>query len=64
MFENIISNTLFRWISDYIVRYDFINTNPYNPILTYPNKISVKIQQNNNVWHLPINKEEWICLGY
>lgn len=62
--ENIISNTLFRWISDYIVRYDFINTNPYNPILTYPNKISVKIQQNNNVWHLPINKEEWICLGY
>jgi len=61
--ENIISNTLSRWISDYIVRYDFINTNPNNAKLTYPNPISIKIQQNDGIWHLPLNNNKWICQG-
>ena len=41
--ENIISNTLSRWISDYIVQYDFTNANPKNAVLKYPNQISIKI---------------------
>ena len=62
--ENIISNTLFRWISDYVIRYEFPNSrNPEDSTLTYPDEISFKIQQNNGVWHLPINKEKWICQG-
>lgn len=60
--ENIISNTLYRWITDYIVRYDFINSNPNNPILTFPNKISIKIQKNNNIWHIPTSNKKWICV--
>jgi hypothetical protein len=62
--ENIISNTLLRWISDHVIRYDFPNSrNSKDSMLTYPDDISFKIQQNNSVWHLPINKGRWICQG-
>jgi len=62
--ENIISNTLFRWISDYVVHYEFPNSRKSKESkLTYPDDISFKIQQNNSVWHLPINNNMWICQG-
>ena len=57
--ENIISNTLSRWINDYVVRYEFKAINMV--ILNFPNEISYKIQKNKNIWHIPMQKNEWIC---
>ena len=57
--ENIISNTLSRWINDYVIRYDFSSTT--NVTLTFPYEISIKIQNNDGIWHLPTTDGEWIC---
>lgn len=58
--ESIITNSLSRWINEYVVRYEFNSTTNVNLIL--PNQISEKIQEIDGVWHLPIdNSQKWIC---
>ena len=57
--ENIVSNTLSRWINDYVIRYEFKSTS--NVSLVFPKDISIKIQKNDEVWHLPTNDGNWIC---
>jgi len=61
--ESIISNTLYRWITDYVVRYDFLSNKNFNCQLTFPKQISFKVQNNNDIWHLPTTDNKWICLG-
>ena len=57
--ENIISNTLSRWINDYVVRYEFSSISKVK--LNFPCEISKKIQKSNNLWHLPTLNDKWIC---
>lgn len=56
--EDAISNTLSRWIEEYVIKYDFTKN---NVSLLFPKDVSMKIQYNNGSLHIPINNGKWIC---
>lgn len=58
--DDLISNTLDKWISEYIVKYDFTN-NKFAVKLYYPNDITIKTQQNKTHYHIPVCDNKWFC---
>lgn len=59
--EDLISNTLDKWISEYIVKYSFANKKNFSVKLCYPNDITIKTQQNKTHYHIPVDDSKWIC---
>lgn len=58
--DDLISNTLDKWISEYIVKYNFTNKK-FGVKLCYPNDITIKTQQNKTHYHIPVCDNKWIC---
>lgn len=59
--DDLISNTLDKWISEYIVKYSFANKKKFAVKLCFPNDITIKAQQNKSHYHIPVCNNKWIC---
>jgi hypothetical protein len=57
--DNLISNTLTVWKENSIIKYELID-GIYN--IMYPLDYSIKVQNNKGKWHIPIIRNQWICI--
>mgnify|MGYP006108692027 CR=1 FL=1 len=62
--EDLISNSLSRWIKNSIITYDTIENRIQiqSVELNFPQDISIKIQKVSGRWHFPISDDRWICV--
>ena len=55
---DLLNASLTKWVNNYVINYEFEKS--YKLII--PKDYSVKIQRNDNGWHIPVSDDKWICI--